>query len=495
MRPNAPAPPTPAAAALAVCTLLVSGWAAAAPPPVLAGLPAEKGALGDAFVEAWLSLRRDLDASTGAGVHPALLESWFAATPRSVLRDIARITSDQQVALAAATRLSEGAHDEDRRLLAELERRFREAPNAADVSALRIAAGARAAARAAVELLASHEPLVALGGAVVLAAARDGRGLAHLRRAVERVDAISPWAARALGRYGTDADTALLTAARSRGVDPRAIGVGLGEIAIRRAFPLHAAMLARRDPAGWRIDAVGGLYDTWLTVIGEAVAGGARDLTGLFAHVDRVRTQAAGDEDEVLQRELQSLVDFWSEVEASIRATAPAISWPAGFEEAAQWLADRSLKATTPEQYARRVAAAIAILANARGPLGYDRLSPPSSGVVPLNAGIGRTADENFATSWRGAKGAALEIEIAPERPVEKLWIASPCDGAPRASVREVRVSGRSASGAWSVSHRFPQPSGYFMELPLGAKRTGRLSLEIVEAEGKVACIAELRAE
>jgi hypothetical protein len=482
------------AAGVLLCSPFAPGRAAAAS-PTLAGLPSDRVALGDAFVEAWVSLRRDLDAADGAGVHPALLKAWLAAIPRSVLRDVARIASDQHVAFLAAAQLSDGARDEDRLLLADLERRYSDTPDGAAMSALRIVARDRAALRAAEEKLASHEPLVALDGAVALAAARDGRGLAHLRRSIERGDPVSSYAARALGRFGTEADVALLAAARSRGIDPDAIGVGIGEIAIRRTFPLHAEMLARRDPSGRRFDAVGGLYDTWLTVIGEAVAGGARDLTGLLAHVDRVRAKAVGDAGEVVQRELQALVDFWTEVEACIRATAPTVAWPARFDEASVWISSRDGKGAVPEQYARRVAAAIAVLASAEDPLGYGRLSTPTPGMVMLNAGSGRAADGNLATSWRGAPGAVLEIEIAPGTTVERLWIASPCDGAPGASVREVRVRGRSSDGVWSISRRFERASGYFEALPLGAERSGRLYIEIVEAVGKVACVAEIRGE
>jgi hypothetical protein len=484
-----------AAAAILACSLSTSRGVSAAQPPQLAGLPADRAALGSAFTEAWLSLRRDLDTLSRAGVHPALFEAWFAAMPRPVLRDAARIASDQQVVLAAAARLSDGARDEDRRLLGELERRYGDPPTGASLRALGVVAGDREALRTAEVSLESHEPFVALDGAVVLAAAHDSRGLSDLRRAVERRDGVSSWAARALGRYGEQADAALLEAAGSHGVDPNAVAVGLGEIAVRRAFPLHAAMLARRDPSGRRFDAVGGLYDTWLTVIGEAVAGGARDLTGLLAHVDRRRAQAVGEDGEVLRRELQSLIDFWTEVEACIRATAPAISWPMKFDEARRWLEARGGKEANPEQFARRVAAAIAILSNASGRLEYDHLSTPSPRVALLDADSGRSIDENFATSWRGAAGAGLEMEIDPGAHVDRIWIASGCDGSPGASLRAVRVSGRAKDGPWSISHRFTRASGYFEEIPLGAKRTGRISIEVVEVEGKVACVSELRAE
>jgi hypothetical protein len=484
------------AAALVSCALLAPDRVAAATPPALSGMPEGRRELGDAFVEAWLSLRRDLDASASSGVHPALVSSWFAATPRPVLRELARVSSDEQVALAAAAQLCDGAQDPDRRLLAELGRRYADSPNSALVLSLRIVAGDGVASRAAEQLLASPEPSIALNGAIVLAAAHDGRGLAHLRRALERGDAISPWAARALGRFGTDADVTLLEGARKRGVDPRAVGVGLGGIAVRRVFPFHAQMLARRDPSGRRFETVGGLYDAWLTVIGAAVGGGARDLTGLVSHVDRVRTQASGDDGEVVQRELQALLDFWAEVEARIRATPPTIAWPARFEEAARWLTNRSVKtAAHPSELARRAAAAIAVLASARDALRYDRLSTPSRAVVTLAPGGGRTTDGNFATSWRGAPGAVLEIEIARGEAVERIWIASPCDGVPKASVREIRVRGRAAGVPWTISRRFDRASSYFEEIDLGGKRTGRLAVEIVEAALKVACVAELRAE
>jgi hypothetical protein len=254
-------------------------------------------------------------------------------------------------------------------------------------------------------------------------------------------------------------------------------------------------MLARRDPSGRRFDAVGGLYDTWLTTIGEAVAAGARDLTGLLAHIDRARTQAAGEDGEVAQRELQALVDFWSEVEARIRATAPTISWPARFDEARRWLESRGGKEAAPGQLARRVAAAIAILSNASVRLDYDRLSTPSSNLSILNAGGGRAIDESFATSWRAPPGVGLDIEMDPGVRVDRLWVASGCDGSPGASIRAVRVSGRSPEGAWSLSHRFTRASSYFEAVPLGAKRSGRLLVEIIEADGKVACVTELRAE
>jgi hypothetical protein len=482
----------PLLAALAAGGLLAVSVRASA--PVLEGLPNDRAALGDAFVEAWLAFRDDVDAAPHAEVHPALLRAWFSAAPRFLSRDAARISSNPQVVLAAGSRLAEGARDEDRRLLREIERRHRDSPLFADLLGLRIAAKDRDALNEALGLLGDPEPLVALEGARALAAAGDGRGLEHLRRALERRDRASGAAARALGRYGAEADMARLEAARARGARDESMDVGIGELALRLYFPLYDEMLARRDPSGVRFGVERGLYDTWLAAIGRAAAAGARDSKSLLAAVERERAAAQGWDGEPKRRELGSLIDFWSYVDTSIRVMASAIAWPGDFLEAERRLRYADPGEPLPERFSRRFAAAIAVLSAVGPELDYERLAPPTEAVRFLSPGGDRAADGNFATSWRGGEGAELVLDVAEGARVSRLWIAVGCAGSPGGSVRAVRVSGPS-DGPWSIAHRFAGSSRYFEEVPLGAPRAGRITVTMAETTARIGCVAELRAE
>jgi hypothetical protein len=495
MRRSAPSARIPPCLALVACGLLAA-TVLASEPSSLKGVPADRAVLGEAFVDAWLAFRRDIDLAPHAGAHPALLAAWFASTPRFLARDAARVATHPSAVEAAAKRLVDGVRPEDLSLLALLERRAVDPRIAADLSALRIAAKDPEARRQSLSKLDSPEPIVALEGASALAAAGDGRGLEHLRRSLDRRDPSSGAAARALGLYGAEADVARLEAARSGGADPLAVDVGLGELAMRRFFPLQAEMLARRDPSGARFEADGGLYDTWLSAIGRAAAEGARDSKAVIAHVERERGAAQGFEGEPTRRDLQALVDFWSDVDLAIRATGTSIQWPGDFQEARRRLTAVDPDETPPVRFSRRFAAAIAVLAAAGPPLGYERLAPPTDGLRFLSAGGDRAADGNFATSWRGGDGAALVFDIERGEGVRRLWIAAGCAEAKKVSMAALRVRGGSGAGAWSIEHRFEGSSRYFEEVPLGAPRSGRVTVEISRpAGGPIACISELRAE
>lgn len=481
------------AATAAVAPTALADFPARGTAPALPGTPGERSALGEAFLEAWLAFRDGLDSAPRADVHPALFGAWFSSMPRFLARDAARLATNPLVALAAGRRLAAGARDEDRRLLGELEERAAGTLLSPDFRGLRIAAKDREALRESLDRLGDPVPLVALEAACGLAAGGDGRGLEHLRRAVERGDRASGAAARALGRYGAEGDMARLAGARGRGAGDEAIDAGVGELALRHLFPVHGGMLERRDPSGVRFGVERGMYDAWLGAVGRAAAAGARDSAALLARVERERAAAQGWEAEPRRRELGLLVDFWNAVDASVRVMRGAIAWPGDFREALRRLRTPDPAEPLPERFSGRFAAAIAVLAVAGPALDYERLARPAGALRFVSPGGDRSADGSFATAWRGGEGAELVFDVDPRAVVRSLWIASRCPGAPGASARGVRISG-ARGGAWAVAHRFADGSGYFEEVPLGAARGGRISVAIAGAGPAVACISEIRA-
>lgn len=480
-------------AAVLIATLLSAGIGAAPPEP--AGLPTDREELGDAFVEAWLSLRRDMDSLSHGGAHPRLLDAWLAAAPRFLARDIVRFSSEPQVALAAATRLARNADETDRALIAELSNENKGRPLEHEYWALAITSGNAEARRRAFAGLDDRRPEIRLAAARALAAAGIAKGRAELRRLLASGGEQSDDAARALGAYGDNADRAALIKAQSKLGDRYAFRAALGELTLRRFFPDHHLALVRFDPSGLRTVTTGGQYDTWLDAVGRAIRGGARTPAALLSAVDELRRAAWPDDDsEVVRRRLSALTEFLAATNARLKASRPSPSWPASLAEAlARIRGEGKATGNGPAAFVERVSAAIAVCAWTADELDHDRLGPVSDGLRFITPGGARASDGNLATSFRFRDDPRIVFELEGPRHVTELWLALTCAEGGGARVDRVRVVGEHAGKTWKREARL-DAARYFQRVSLGGKAAVRLDVSFPDARGDdVACLAELR--
>jgi hypothetical protein len=480
---------------LAFTSMLLCAEAAAAPPRP-ADVPGDRERQGDAFVEAWLALRTDLDRMSHGGVHPRLLDEWMAAAPRFLVRDAVQLATAPQVTLAAARRLARRPDDADRALLAELERAHRGQPQAHAYWALRIRARSPRALERALSGLGDPRPAPRLAAARALAAAGDRRGLKQLRKLFDSGGEQSDEAARALGAYGTPADESLLRRALDRPAAGPALRAALGELALRRVFDDHYLALVRRDPSGQRLITSGGLYDTWLDAIGRAVREGVRGAAALVGYTEQLRREAGtGEERDVIRRRLAALIEFWTATNLKLRSTPPRPTWPTGFDEALRRVRGETDDGdATPAGFASRVTASIAICAWTAPGIGHDRLARPTPGLRFITPGGARTADGSFSTSWRLVAGQSLVAELAGAQRVDELWLANTCQRGTGPRVMRLQVRGSAGDDSWTVEAALGRAGRYFERVDLGGRRAERIQLTFAEVEGsEPACLAELR--
>jgi hypothetical protein len=478
---------------LPIAALLAAGIAAAPPKPT--GLPADEIELGDAFVEAWLSLRRDMDSLSHGGAHPRLLEAWLASAPRFLARDMVRLSSEPRVVLAAAERLAKGAGAVDRALLADLEAAHRGRRLAHEYWALSIEAGDPDARKRAFAGLDDRRPEVRLAAARALAAAGFAKGRAELRRLLVSGSDRSDDAARALGAYGQNTDRVALTRAQTSQGDRHAFRAALGELALRRAFPDHHLALIRLDPAGLRTVTTGGQYDTWLDALGRSIRAGARTPEALVAAIADLRRGAWPDDDaEVIRRRLAALTEFLVAVNARLKGSSPTPSWPGSFDEAmAQIRGAAGAVKSGPPAFTARVAAAIAVLRWTADRIDHRRLEQPTEGLRFITPGGARAADGNLATSYRFRKDPQIVIELGGPRDVRQLWLALTCADGRGAEVGRVRVVGKHRTGSWKREADLAR-TRYFQRVDLEGERAARLDVSFSDIRGDdVACLAELR--
>jgi hypothetical protein len=471
---------------------LVACTAIGAAPPRPSGLAEDRDALGDAFVEAWLCLRHDMNSLSHGGVHPRLLDAWLAAAPRFLLRDMVRYSTEPQVVLAAAARLAEGAADEDRLLLAGLLEVHQGRPLAHAYRALSYRAGNPEVQRAVKAGIDDPRPEVRLDAARAMAAAGIPKGRERLRELLKAGDDQSDEAARALGAWGSQSDRGALVEAQKSRPDSHAVRAAIGELALRKAFPdIHLALL-RFDPGGYRMVTTGGLYDTWLEALGRAIQGGARTPATLLAGVeDQRRTEWPGDDPEVVRRRISALTEFLTVVNARLDSS-PRPAWPRSFADAMSRIrGETDDKGSTA--FAARVAASVSICAWTAKRIEHQRLGPPTSGLRFITPGGSRVADGNLATSFRFRGDQRIVVELAEPREVEQLWLAVTCTDGKGAGPGRIRVSGHRGKASWKREVAAGR-GRYFQRVDLGGKPARRLEITFLEVPGdQVACLAELR--
>ncbi|MFO8074337.1 MAG: hypothetical protein R6V85_20940 [Polyangia bacterium] len=458
-------------------------------------MPSDRAALGDAFVEAWSAFRVDARVMAHSGGHPLLLDEWLASAPRFLLRDAIRSTGQTSVVLAAAEALARREVERrDLELLAELERSRRSSPLRFLLLGARIRAGDERAAAEARADLESRIGLVRGRAAAALAAAGRREGMAALRRMIAKGAGRDQLVARALGMLGGSADERRLARAPGAGEDP-ALAAARGEIAMRRVFPFHHLELCRRDPSGRRLVTSGGLYDSWLAVIGEAVRAGVDDSDGLISFVRELRRRASREaEGEAMQRRLDALVDLWRAVDLRIASTADEPRWPAGFSEALELVRSRGERHLSAQQLADRISAELALCAWTARPLEHRRFAEPQSGLRSLTPGGSRALDADPATSWSSREGGRIAFELDERTSGAELWLANSCSGEKGAVVRAVRIELRGAGRSRVLERELTSPTRYFQRVALDGGPLRRVEIELEELEqGDLACLSELR--
>jgi len=480
--------------ALPLAALLLAGSKVGAVPRPPDDLPSDRDALGTAFIESWLVFRRELDSLAHLPVHPALLDAWFSGTPRFLLRDALALASEPRVVAAAARALAENADADDRSLLAALERRHAGDPLAEEIRAVRIRTGDGAALGQARADLTDPRIVVRARAAFVLAAAGRKEGTRALRELVVRNSEESPLAVRGLGLFGTAADDRLLGEAGRGGKGTGAALAARGEIALRQAFPDHHLALLARDCASVRLRVSGGLYDAWLAVVHGALESGARTSPAVIAHIESVRREAAGDEGEVVRRNLAALVEFWQQVDVRLAATDGKPHWPEGMEAALALVRSEPHPDATAARVADRIAAIVAVCAWAGEALGYGELAANRTGARAITPGGARALDGNPATALYLARGGSLVLELPAASKPGEIWISNSCaDGAgPR--LRRVEVIASSGQARPAVATALSGKTRYFQRLSLDGKPARRIEIRALEIDGDgPACLAEIR--
>jgi hypothetical protein len=464
-------------------------------PNQIRGLPSSPEAQGDAFVQAWLAFRRDLDSMAHSGVHPALLRAWFKAAPPYLVRDAARLATNPTVFLAAVARLAEVKGKTNRQVIAELQASHRNKRIASWLKAYGIIAGDTEERKRAIRSLESAWFFERIQAAIVLTRAGDEKGRAFLRRLVQKNAEGADIAIRALGRYGGKAEETFLARARRQHPQNPTLPAAEGELAMRRLFPHHHLALLARDPRLENFEK-GGLYEVWLTAIEEAVGHGARTSKELLSHLTEMQKIPPPNKDqEAYRRQLVVLVNFWRQVDLQIKATSSRPPWPDDFQQAAQILSKSSAsKRFSPSTFAARVSAQVLVCSLTGRKLGYERLATQAPGVRILTPGGSRAMDGNLATAWHVAQGGTLTLEQANKKTAKSLWIMNSCPLGGGAKITAIQVRGSGGGENWVDGSSLTQQTDYFQEVPLPPEPAKRLHIEIIETVGKEpTCIAEIR--
>jgi len=477
---------------LVICWLSATTALAVPPPP--ADLPSDRAALGTAFVESWLSFRRELDTMAHLPVHPGMLDGWFEGAPRFLLRDAVSMAAEPRVIVAAARALARGADDEDRALLALRERRAAGSPLADELWAYRIRARDARALERARSGLADPRLVVRERAAFVMAAAGRKEGLSTLREIAEAHGEESLPALRGLGSFGAAVDLRLLERIAGDRGDPEAALAGRGEIALRRAFPHHHLALLNRDSASSRLRVAGGLYDAWFTALHRALDSPARASAAVRAHLELQRKEAVGEKLEPLRRNLTALIEFWEYTDQRLAATAAAPPWPGSMEQALALVREGRGPRESPGAAARRVSAMIAASAWSGGALGHRGGAVVPRGTRSLSPAGDRALDGSFATAFHLPPGGRLVLELPPGSRPREIGVAAGCPGGAGPRLRRIQVDVADRGSSRSFAADLTGDARYFQAVALDGGPARRLEIRALEIDGDgPACIVEVR--
>ena len=466
----------------------------------LGGLPRSSEEMGNQFVDAWFVLRRNMDSLANTGGHPALLDKWFAEMPEFPARDAAHIATVPAVILAAAKRLAKIGGSSNERILADLERKHVDTPLGERLRVIRVKFGNRNERKQLDAALDSPWPRERLRAAVILAEAGMERGKEHLKGIAQGGAGTLGFvrAVRTLGRVCKRNEDGFLKELQNRYPKDQAILAARGELAMRFAFPYHYQMLRIRNPAMIARSDESDIYDSWFIVIGSLTRDGVKTSTELLDHVEaRMRALSPGDQSELRRRRLQTLVDFWRNVDGRLVLESTP-NWPRDFGDAKSaigWNGGGRASSDNPApSFADKVSAAIAILTSLGRQIGHQRLASLSSKIEILTPGGSRAVDGNMATSWHGSRDDFIAFEQVGARPIRAIWLMSNCPGESRSGIEAVQVE--DMGGGWSIRPRFDSKMRYFQKITLPATSPKRLRIRVLETVDDLpGCLSEIRSE
>jgi hypothetical protein len=462
----------------------------------LPDVPPQQSLRGNAFVDAWLVLRGEIDALSATSAHPALLEAWIASLPRPILVDMLRIATEPRTKMAIASRLAQLGTPADREELQRLQKQISWQGLSDKLTEIRVRAGDRALiARLRFELD-SEAPVVRLAAAERLACAGDGAGLAVLRKALDSdFESQVSTGARALGRCGAGDDLdRLRQLARRRPKDPAALSA-LGEFLLRKHFPWHYYEIDRRDAAFVHESTPGGSFDTWYSALGQLIEQGILKSASVPAALVALYKKGPLFEDrpEVLVRRLTSLSEAWSIIEASLAATKEAPAWPKSFSTAVAQLSPVPPQVETPADRARRITAAVSLLQSLCDALDYAE-SPKDLSVAALSPGLERALDRSFSTTARLMPGQVAVLSLDKPTAIRELRLSTVCSALEGGRLAAVRIELLGAGNTSAKSFELDPNDNYFQTIKLNSKPATKLKMSVEKIAGKgPACLAELR--
>jgi len=466
-----------------------------AAPLRLKGIPTDKAVLGDAFIEAWTTLRKDLDTMSHGGVHPSLLRNWLIASPRFLVRDIALFANEPSVVLAAGQILANGARRKDLQILHTLERRHRKSRLSFNFKALLINAGDKKVLKSLLQKLNSSNNEAATDAAAVLAVAGDMRGITFLRSQISDCKEHAEFAAGILGHVGKKKDRLFLEKIADNHCNNQLLDVAIGEIVTKRNYSLYYDMISRRDPGNSRLVSPGGLYDTWFKALGHVIKEGAVTSAQVRAGIEKIRVDTRGKADkEVLRRRLKKLIILWSGVDGLLRSTSPDPKWPTDFKTARDHIRSRVPSGKNPPIFDRRVSACISICSATAKRLSYSDLIDKSTTLRSLTPDGGRAGDASFSTAWQATKGSKLILALDSTRSINAIWLANTCANEAGPRITEIKIDGKSPKHKWSISKKMSLITRYFQKVALNGHHAKRLTITAAQIKGgNFACLAEIR--
>lgn len=449
---------------------------------------------GNAFVDAWLVLRSEIDALCATGAHPALADAWIGALPESVVLDMSRIATEPRALLAVAGRLAASGTPAGRAQVVRLQDQMTWPGMVERLIEIRARAGDALLLRDLRAQLGSEAKVVRLHAAARLACAGQSQGLILLRQTLDskHVGEVEP-AARALGRCGGAEDVdRLRRLVRARPKEPFALAA-LGELLTRTFFPWHHAEITRRDAAFVHDSAPGGTLDTWFASLGKVVEQGTQRSASVPTALLSLRRDGPIFEPdlEVFVRRLSSLSEMWAAIEGAMAATPPVPQWPRDFSSALVALAAVPPSLETAAVRERRISSAVAVLHTLASQLGYGAAGALS--VKALTPGLERALDHNFATTTRLFSGQSVVLAWDTPVKVVSLQISTSCGSVSGSEMAGVRLRWRGPDQSSAISATLDPEARYFQVVSLPGFRLNRLEIEVEKTKGDgPACIAEL---
>ncbi len=462
----------------------------------LNGLPMTNGEQGTAFVKAWLTFRSDLDGMAHSGTHPKLLDEWFKAMPPFMVRDAARLATEPEVVLAAAARLAELGGRANQQLIAALQAEQKNDEIGRQLKAFRVKAGDIRQKQKTTMALKSALPHERILAAITLLQAGEEKGVVFLTRWLQKGDEGRDMAARALGLFGRDEDALFLERLVDNDPNNTALAAAHGALLTKRYFPFHHRMILGRDPSHQLLTLRDGLYENWFAVIGRVIQAGAYTSTALAAALEKLRRSLKGDGiNEVQRRRLTSLMDYWDAVDRQIEQTAPYPSWPTDFKAAMEVISqDAKRGKDTPEIFAARMAAEIAVITILGKRIGHKHLAMPTLGLRVLTPGGGRAIDGNMATAWHLASQSTLTLKLEKGGKIDALWLMNSCPDESGSKTIALKISGLNRDKSWTYETGLEKKTHYYQRVPLAGRQAHKLLVTFQEIDSnQPLCIAEVR--